>query len=76
MSEDQLATEDVATPENDRMLTAQEVATRLSVHVSTVYRMGPRLNAQRFGEGKIRPRGFRIAESKLSALLTDLQDAA
>lgn len=75
MSEEQNAAEDVARPKNERMLTAHEVAERLGIHVSTVYRMGPRLDAQRLGQGKVRPRGFRVPESKVSELFP-VRDAA
>lgn len=68
MSNEQLATRDVASS-SDRLLTAKEVAARLNVHVTTVYRLGHRLNAQRLGVGERRPRGFRVAESNVDALL-------
>jgi excisionase family DNA binding protein len=67
MSHDRPATDDVAPPE--RMLTAKEVAARLRVHVSTVYRLRDDLAAQKFGKGKKRARGFRVPESKVDELL-------
>lgn len=68
MSTEKEATQDVAAPD-EQMLTAKQVAKRLGVHISTVYRLGDDLSAQRFGKGKVRPRGFRIPESKVNALL-------
>jgi excisionase family DNA binding protein len=74
MSAEEMATQDVA-PSPDRFLTAKEVAERLNVHVSTVYRLGRRLDAQRLGIGEVRPRGFRVAESKLDALMQNREAA-
>ena len=67
MSQDRQATDDVASDE--RMLTAKQVATRLGVHISTVYRLRDDLNAQKFGKGKVRARGFRVPESRVDDLL-------
>ncbi len=54
-------------------LNAAEVATRLRVSRSTVYNLiaSGRLAAHRNGTGKIRPRGFRVAESTVEAYLSD-----
>lgn len=67
MPHEQHATEDVAS--SDQMLTAKQVAKRLGIHVSTVYRLGPDLGAQKFGKGEIRRRGFRVPESRVAALM-------
>lgn len=67
MSHDLPATDDVAAPE--RFLTAKEVAERLNVHVSTVYRLRGDLAAQKFGKGEKRARGFRVPESKVTEFL-------
>jgi excisionase family DNA binding protein len=64
MSQDRQATDDVAADE--QMLTAKQVASRLNVHVSTVYRLRDRLNGQKFGTGQVRARGFRVPESKVN----------
>lgn len=66
MSHDRQATDSAASPE--RMLTAKEAAAELNVSISTVYRLGDRLAAQKFGTGEVRPRGFRIPESKVAEL--------
>jgi excisionase family DNA binding protein len=62
-----------ATPE--RLLRAKEVADRLSVHVSTVYRLADsgRLRSHRIGEGRLRKRGLRIPESAIAALLSETE---
>ena len=75
MPADPDATQDVAPPTTERMLTAREVADRFGVHVSTVYRLGEKLAAQKFGTGKVRPRGFRVPESVVAAHFPK-QDAA
>lgn len=59
----------------ERMLRAREVADRLRVHVSTVYRLADSgtLRAHRFGEGRLRKRGLRIPESAVSDYLSQSQ---
>lgn len=56
---------------SDELLRARQVAARLSVHVSTVYRLADsgRLRAHRIGEGRLRKRGLRIPESAVSEFL-------
>ena len=68
MPNEQEVTQDVAA-HNEQMLTAKQVAKRLGVHISTVYRLRGDLHAQKFGKGKVRSRGFRVPESKVDALL-------
>lgn len=55
------------------MLRAKQVAERLDVHVSTVYRLADSgaLRAHRIGEGRLRKRGLRIPESAVQAYLND-----
>ncbi|MGW3427968.1 helix-turn-helix domain-containing protein [Streptomyces melanosporofaciens] len=62
----------------EKMLHAREVADRLSVHVSTVYRLADsgRLRAHRIGGGLRRKRGLRIPESAVAELLADTSNAA
>lgn len=67
MSEEHLTPREVVNTE--QMLTAKQVAQRLGVHVSTVYRLRDDLEAQKFGKGKLRARGFRVPESKVDDLL-------
>lgn len=66
MSHDRQATDDVASVQ---WLTAKQVAKRLGVHISTVYRLRDDLKAQKFGKGEVRARGFRVPESEVDALL-------
>lgn len=55
------------------MLRAKQVAERLDVHVSTVYRLADSgaLRAHRIGEGRLRKRGLRIPASAVEAYLDD-----
>lgn len=55
------------------MLRAKQVAERLDVHVSTVYRLADSgaLRAHRIGEGRLRKRGLRIPASAVAAYLND-----
>lgn len=55
------------------MLRAKQVAERLDVHVSTVYRLADSgaLRAHRIGEGRLRKRGLRIPASAVEAYLND-----
>lgn len=55
------------------MLRAKQVAERLDVHVSTVYRLADSgaLRAYRIGEGRLRKRGLRIPESAVQTYLND-----
>ncbi len=64
-----MSTEPITPPE--RLLRAQEVADRLNVHVSTVYRLADsgRLRAHRIGEGRLRKRGLRVPESAVTDYL-------
>ncbi|MEU3990135.1 helix-turn-helix domain-containing protein [Streptomyces platensis] len=66
-----MSTEPITPPE--RFLRAQEVADRLNVHVSTVYRLADsgRLRAHRIGEGRLRKRGLRVPESAVTDYLAD-----
>lgn len=58
-------------PGSELLLRARQVAERLDVHVSTVYRLADsgRLRAHRIGEGRLRKRGLRIPESAVDELL-------
>ena len=58
---------------NDRLLAAADVRAILNVSLSEVYRLARsgRLASQRFGKGKIRPRGLRIWESSVRAYLNE-----
>lgn len=55
------------------MLRAKQVAERLDVHVSTVYRLADSgaLRAHRIGEGRLRKRGLRIPASAVEAYLNE-----
>lgn len=56
---------------SDVLLEAAEVAQRLKVSLTTVYRLARsgELRSHRFGKGKVRPRGLRIPESAVQAYL-------
>lgn len=58
-------------PAVDELLTAEQVAEVLKVHVTTVYRLATsgRLRAHRIGEGATSPRGLRVPQSALTAFL-------
>ena len=60
-------------PALDELLTAEQVADVLKVHVTTVYRLATsgRLRAHRVGEGTTSPRGLRIRNSALAQFLAD-----
>lgn len=64
-------------PTPEKMLRAKDVADRLDVHVSTVYRLADsgRLRAHRIGEGRLRKRGLRIPESAVAELLAQTSNA-
>lgn len=55
----------------DELLRVSEVAARLNLHVSTVYRLADsgRLSAHALGDGKVRRRGIRIWRSSVDELL-------
>lgn len=59
--------------EPDVFLEAREVAGRLKVHVTTVYRLARsgRLRAHHIGQGTIRRRGLRIPESAVAEFLRE-----
>ncbi len=56
---------------DEQLLEAAEVAVKLRVSLSTVYRLARagELQSHRFGRGKIRPRGLRIPESAVTDYL-------
>jgi excisionase family DNA binding protein len=58
-------------PAIDELLTAEQVAEVLKVHVTTVCRLAKsgRLRAYRVGEGTTSPRGLRIERSAVTAFL-------
>ncbi|MFF2502162.1 helix-turn-helix domain-containing protein [Streptomyces sp. NPDC058067] len=64
-------------PSLEQMLTASEVASRLNVHVSTVYRLTDNgdMRAHRIGGGTVRRRGLRIPESAVVEYLRTSQVA-
>lgn len=64
-------------PTPEKFLKARDVADRLEVHVSTVYRLADsgRLRAHRLGEGTRRKRGLRIPESAVDELLRQTKNA-
>lgn len=53
------------------LLTAEQVASVLKVHVTTVYRLATsgRLRAHRIGEGSTSPRGLRIPRQSVTDFL-------
>lgn len=62
---------------DEPFLRAQQVADRLNVHVSTIYRLADsgRLRAHRIGEGRLRKRGLRIPESAIAEFLQQTSTA-
>lgn len=56
---------------NEPFLVAQQVAARLNVSVSTVYRLAKagQLRSLRHGQGKVRPRGLRVPEAAVTEYL-------
>lgn len=60
-------------PADDELLTAEQVAEMLKVHVTTVcrYARSGRLRAHRLGGGKESPRGLRIRRSAVGDFLND-----
>lgn len=66
------ATENVAAA-GEIQMTVAEVATRLRVSRSHVYALlaSGQINASRHGVGKIRPRGYRVAESEVERHLAE-----
>lgn len=63
--------------DGERLLEAAEVAERLRISLTSVYRLvrSGELRSHRFGQGKVRPRGLRIPESAVDERLR-LPDAA
>ena len=63
---------------DEPLLRAREVAERLRLHVSTVYRLADsgQLRAHRLGEGRLRKRGLRIPESAVGEYLKASQIAS
>lgn len=57
--------------EDERLLEAFEVAERLRISLTSVYRLvrAGELRSHRFGQGKVRPRGLRIPESAVDERL-------
>lgn len=57
--------------EDERLLEAFEVAERLRISLTSVYRLvrSGELRSHRFGQGKVRPRGLRIPESAVDERL-------
>lgn len=57
--------------EDERLLEASEVAERLRISLTSVYRLvrTGELRSHRFGQGKVRPRGLRIPESAVDERL-------
>lgn len=57
----------------DVLLKAPEVAQKLQVHVTTIYRLARsgRLRAHHIGQGTIRRRGLRIPESAVVEFLRE-----
>lgn len=73
------ATTDVAPPDpTDPLLRVADVAKKLNVHVSTVYRLADsgRLRAHALGGGMHRRRGLRIPASAVDALLRETELSA
>lgn len=58
------------TGESEHLLEASEVAARLRISLTSVYRLvrSGDLRSHRFGQGKVRPRGLRIPESAVTDL--------
>lgn len=56
-----------------RLLSAAQVAERLDLSLSAVYRLARSgdLRSHRFGQGKVRPRGLRIPESAVDERLNE-----
>ena len=65
-------------PAVDELLTAEQVAEMLKVHVTTVcrYAKSGRLRAHRLGGGKESPRGLRIWRSAVNDFLKETLIAA
>jgi excisionase family DNA binding protein len=61
----------VAQSGDEQLLEAAEVAVKLRVSLSTVYRLSRagELRSHRFGKGEIRPRGLRFPESAVTDYL-------
>lgn len=83
MCHDQTGPPPVIAPVDEPMLRAREVAERLRLHVSTIYRLADsgQIRAHRLGEGRLRKRGLRIPESAVieyldASLITPAADAA
>lgn len=57
--------------DDERLLEAAEVADRLRISLTSVYRLvrAGELRSHRFGQGKVRPRGLRIPESAVDERL-------
>jgi excisionase family DNA binding protein len=68
---------DLASGGVDELLNAKQVATRLRVHIATVYRLADsgRLRAMRLGVGEKRRRGFRCWASAVDEYMRDSEIA-
>lgn len=64
---------DAVAQTSDRLLAAADVAKIFNLSLTTVYRLARsgQLESQRFGKGKVRPRGLRIWESSVKAYLRE-----
>lgn len=62
---------------DDELLDAKQIAERMRVHISTVYRLADsgRLKAMRLGAGEQRRRGFRCWKSAVDAYLLESEIA-
>lgn len=72
MCHDQTAPPPATASVDEPLLRAREVAERLNLHVSTIYRLADsgQIRAHRLGEGRLRKRGLRIPESAVTEYLT------
>lgn len=63
-------------PNSERMLDAAEVAERLNLSLTAVYRLvrSGTIRSHRHGQGKVRPRGVRIPESAVAEYLGGQND--
>ncbi|GAA3267935.1 helix-turn-helix domain-containing protein [Streptomyces lavendulae] len=62
----------VREPQEERLLEVAEVAEALNLSLTTIYRLvrSGQLRSHRFGKGKVRPRGYRVPESAITAYLS------
>lgn len=67
----------VAASADDELLDAKQIASRMRVHVSTVYRLADsgRLKAMRLGSGERRRRGFRCWASAVDSYMQESEIA-